>query len=446
MKNGGKGEILIRELASEELHIVRKIRVYLPPSYRETGTRRYPVLYMHDGQNVFSGSGGMFGGSWEVDLAAERLFGDGVIEEIIIVGIDNNAERSDEYCHVAPAKFSAGRMGLRDYEKEKHPKGLQYEHFLIHTVKPYIDKNFRTLADRENTALMGSSLGGLVTYFIGLRNPSVFGKLGIVSPAFHWLDFENLLKLPAYPERIWMDAGEGEAHYIENARRVINDLVRQGMKPGENLAYYQVPGAIHNEKSWRERVHMPLIYLFGSLGSPLSCRLPGRRVFGLKGMSYRQITPELCFANNLRMTALFGEYRVEDESVMRVDPSGAVSPITTGQTKVKFTCDGCTAEEEYRVIEELSDMVEIRLKVLVPKTQETIYVSQCGVHALQREADGTYSHTFTVPRDWGFPITIMRGEKHIAEADVHTGRFKNRVIFATESKKIVFRVEAWMQQ
>ena len=185
MKNGGKGEILIRELASEELHNVRKIRVYLPPSYRETGTRRYPVLYMHDGQNVFSGSGGMFGGSWEVDLAAERLFGEGVIEEIIIVGIDNNAERSDEYCHVAPAKFSAGRMGLRDYEKEKHPKGLLYEHFLIHTVKPYIDKNFRTLADRENTALMGSSLGGLVTYFIGLRNPSVFGKLGIVSPAFH---------------------------------------------------------------------------------------------------------------------------------------------------------------------------------------------------------------------------------------------------------------------
>lgn len=446
MKSAGRGEILIRELASEELHNVRKIRIYLPPSYRENGTKRYPVLYMHDGQNIFSGPGCVTGGSWEADLAAERLFEDHVIEEIMIVGIDNNAERSDEYCHVAPEKFTAGRMGLRDYEKEKHPKGLLYEQFLIFTVKPYIDRNFRTLSDRENTALMGSSLGGLVTYYIGLRNPSVFGKLGIVSPAFHWLDFDKLLKLPAPSPKIWLDAGEGEAHYTENARRVVNDLLGQGMRPGENLAYYQVPGAIHNERSWRERVHMPLIYLFGRVGSPVSCRLRGRRVFGLSGMSYRQITPELCFTNDLRMTALSGEYRVEDEKVLRVDPAGTVCPLTTGQTRVKFTCGGCTAEEVYRIVGELSDMVEICLEVLVPKTQETVYVSQCGVHAMQREADGTYSRTFTIPRDWGFPITIMRGEKHIAEADVHTGRFKNRVIFATESKKIVFRVEAWLQQ
>lgn len=447
MKNSEKGKISVKELFSEELQNARKIRIYLPPSYCETETKRYPVLYMHDGQNIFSGAEGIFGGSWEVDLTAERLIRARVIEEIIIVGIDNNSERSDEYCHVAPDKFSAGRMGLTDYEKTKNPKGIRYENFLIQTVKPYIDEHFRTLSDRENTALMGSSLGGLVTYFIGLRHPEVFGKLGIISPAFHWLDFNHLLQLSGQPLKIWVDAGEGEGHYVENSRKVVRNLLAQGMKAGENLAYYQVPGAIHNETNWRERVHMPLIFLFGNIGSPVSCKLSGRKVFGIRGMQYRQINPEICFPNNLRMTALDGEYSVEDESILKVDSFGTVFPVKPGCTKVRFSYDGCIAVEEYSIIEELSDLVHVHLKVIAPATEEKIYVTGCGsMHALRRENDGSYSYTFTVPRDWGFPVTVMKGEKHIAEADACSGRFKSRTLFAKENMEFTFRVEAWMKQ
>lgn len=447
MKNDEKRKIIVGELFSEELQNTRKIRIYLPPSYCETEAKCYPVLYMHDGQNIFSGSEGLFGGSWEVDLTAERLIHAGVIEEIIIVGIDNNPERSDEYCHVAPDKFSVGRMGLTDYERKKNPKGIRYEDFLIHTVKPYIDTHFRTLPDRENTALMGSSLGGLVTYFIGLRHPEVFGKLGIISPAFHWLDFKHLLTLSGQPPKIWMDAGEGEGHYVENSRKVVRNLLAQGMKAGENLAYYQVPGAIHNEADWRARVHMPLIFLFGNIGSPVSCRLSGRKVFGIGGMQYRQINPEICFPNNLRMTALDGEYSVEDESVLKVDSFGTVLPVNQGCTKVRFSYEGCIAVEEYRIIGELSDLVDIHLKVIAPATEEKIYITGCGgMHVLHRENDGCYSYTLTVPRDWGFPVTVMKGEKHIAEADGRSGRFRRRIIFAKENMDITFQVEAWMER
>lgn len=441
-----RGRIVVKELYSPQLSNTRKIRIYLPPSYEVSEPRRYPVLYMHDGQNIFSGSINIFGASWDVDTTAERLMSEGKIEEIIIVGIDNNSDRANEYCHVAPKKIYAGRLGYTDSNVQKDPKGYKYESFLIDTVKPFVDTNYKTLRDRDNTALMGSSLGGLVTYFIGLRRPDIFSKLGVVSPAFHWLNYDSLLELPKQPLKMWMDAGDGEAHYIENSRKVVKNLMSQGMRPVKDIAYYHVPNAIHNEKYWNMRIHMPLLYLFGKIGHPISCNILGRKEFGLAGMEYRQINPVLNYADDLHMTALEGEYKIEDESVLSIDSFGTVTPYRTGSTGIKFIYDGCSAADNFNVIDELSDKVTVKLRVTAPDTDEKLYVYSSGEKELTKESDGTYTGEFIVPRDWGIPFTVTKGDKHLSEADVNTGKYKSRVMYANDDMTVEIEIEAWCKQ
>lgn len=435
--------IIMKELYSPELNNSRNIRVYLPGTYNEGNDRRYPVLYMHDGQNIFSDSNHLFGTAWNVDTAEEQLVKNGLIPEIIIVGVDNNSDRSNEYCHVAPEMYDAGRMGLLDYDNKKNPKGKEYEHFLINIVKEYVDSNYKTLTDRDNTALMGSSLGGLVTYFIGMRHPEVFGKLGIVSPAFHWLDFSSLLKAPECSMKIWIDAGVGEGHYIENSRKVVTNLMNQGLRPKENIAYYLVPDAMHNEKCWAERIHMPILYLFGDIGEPVSCEMAGRKTFGIDGMSAKQINPIAHFNNNFSMTVLNADYETENSGVMQLDRCGKVTTISEGKTKVAMRYMNCTAEADFNVISQLSEMVHIKVKAIAEYTSENLYMYYRGQHEMKRENDGSYTFELIAPRDWGIPFSISKGENYISEADPVTGKYMNHMVYAEEDMEVKVHIKAW---
>jgi predicted alpha/beta superfamily hydrolase len=233
----------------------RTVVVYLPPGYEPQSARRYPVLYLHDGQNVFDRATS-FGEEWHVDEYAQDLILAGEIEPLIIVGIYNTGDsRVDEYTPTAEAGH--GRGGLAD----------NYGRMLVDELKPLIDATYNTLPSAANTAMGGSSLGGLLTLHLGLRYPTVFGRLAALSPSVWW-DHRVLLTevtaLPApLPTRIWLDAGTAEgADTIGNARDLRDALVAKGWTMGHDLAYLEAQGGEHNERSWAARVEAVLKFLF----------------------------------------------------------------------------------------------------------------------------------------------------------------------------------------
>jgi predicted alpha/beta superfamily hydrolase len=159
---------LLTSLKSPQLENQRDILVYLPPSY-ESESRRYPVLYLHDGQNLFDAATS-FAGEWQVDETMEALSEEGL--EAVVVGIPNaGAARLDEYSPFHEENYGGGL-------------GDQYLAFITQAVKPLIDTDYRTLPGREHTGIMGSSMGGLISLYAFFRHPEVFGFAGALSPSF----------------------------------------------------------------------------------------------------------------------------------------------------------------------------------------------------------------------------------------------------------------------
>lgn len=444
---GSSKIIVIHDFYSRELNNYRNIRVYLPRSYDKDPTRRFPVLYMHDGQNIFEPENNMFHKSWNVHKTADLLINEGLMKEIIIVGIDNNQERSSEYCHIAPEYKTYGRMGAQEYSASREAKGMLYEKFILNSLKPYIDANFRTFTDRENTAMMGSSMGGLVTYYIGFRHPEVFGQLGIISPALHWLDFNQLLAIPKEPMKVWMDTGEEEAYYVDNARSMLNHLLEHGFIAGKDIAYYQVPNAIHNEEDWAKRVKLPLLFLFGSIGRPVSCKITGRKEVGLHGMGVT-VNPIVQYDSGFMMTDVQGKYTSDDPNILEIYPNGMVLPKACGTTKVNYEMDGVKEFANYTVIDYLPDTVRIELEITVPAhtpKDSKVFVYAGGYHETQRNEQGNYGLQFTIPRDWGYHFEVFLGEEHIGELDKDGQPVRRRLFQAVKDMKLECNVQRWAE-
>jgi predicted alpha/beta superfamily hydrolase len=243
---------------SKFLKTERDVLVYLPPGYDEgEGARRYPVLYMHDGQNLFDGATSFVRGQhWRVGETAGALIRAHSIEPVIVVGIYNTGrERVEEYTPSRDPRHKAG--GKADL----------YGRLLVEELKPFIDSHYRTKAEAWNTGLGGSSLGGLVTAYLGLRYAEVFGRLALISPSVWWDGRRILREVEALksrtPARIWLDMGTGEGpRAIADARLLRNALVAKGWGLGSELHYLEAQGAKHNEAAWALRVEPMLRFLF----------------------------------------------------------------------------------------------------------------------------------------------------------------------------------------
>jgi predicted alpha/beta superfamily hydrolase len=241
---------------SKVLQNERDLVVYLPPGYDQQASRRFPVLYLHDGQNLFDGATAFVPGmDWHVGETTDRMIGTGAVEPLIIVGIYNLGEqRIREYTPTRVPKLGGGRAD-------------RYGKFLIDELKPFIDREYRTLRDSANTGLGGSSLGGLVSLYVGLKFAQVFGRLAALSPSVWWNQrvmhrFAATVQAAPRP-RIWLDIGTREGQQIvrdvENFRDV---LVKKGWRSGYDLHYERVEGAEHNEAAWSQRVGPVLQFLF----------------------------------------------------------------------------------------------------------------------------------------------------------------------------------------
>ncbi len=234
--------------------------VYLPPRYDAQPDRRYPVLYMQDGQNLFDPDTCFSQGNyWHMGETADHLIGTGEIEPLIIVGIYNTGEhRVDEYTPVEDKRLGGGQADA-------------YGQMLVEELKPFVDHTYRTLPGVESCAMGGSSLGGLVTLYLGLRYTWIFSKLAVMSPSVWWRNraiLKTVAQIKRKPElKIWLDIGTRESQRaLPDAHELELALVKKGWVRGQDLSYLEVPDAEHNEAAWAQRVAPMLKFLFPTAG------------------------------------------------------------------------------------------------------------------------------------------------------------------------------------
>lgn len=228
----------------------RDIIVWMPPSYDSLTAKHYPVLYMQDGQNIFDPSTSSFGSEWRIDETADSLIKVEAINEIIIVGIYNTSQRSSEY--------------------SKSDSGYTYMKFMVNRLKPFIERTYRTLADKENTAIGGSSLGGLISFMLAWDYPDVFSKAACLSPAFKIGRYDIVTDVNNYvgPKKqliFYIDNGgvDLEKKLQPGVDEMLSALENKGYTLGRDIYYYKDDNATHNEKAWASRVYRFLEYFFG---------------------------------------------------------------------------------------------------------------------------------------------------------------------------------------
>jgi len=237
-----------RGLIGDGLNHRRDIVVWLPPSYKKSAAKRYPVLYMHDGQNIFDPATAFTGHDWRVDEVTDSLINLKKIEEIIIVGIYNSPDRIPEY--------------------SDSPIGNSYMNFVITVVKSLIDSTYRTKPDKKHTAVMGSSMGGLSSLMFVWKRPDVFGMAGCLSTAFWYDDEKTLKEIREYSShkkdvKIYLDCGGREKELIGGYKRMVAIFKKKGYKKGKDLGYHLEGKGTHSEYSWAKRVWRPLVFMFG---------------------------------------------------------------------------------------------------------------------------------------------------------------------------------------
>jgi len=233
----------------------RDLVVYTPPGYADQTARRFPVLYLQDGQNLFDGATSFIPGQdWHVGRTADAAIDDRAVEPLIIVGIYNTRARVSEYTPTHVPKLGGGRAD-------------RYAKFLIEEVKPFVEREYRVLPGSLHAGIGGSSLGGLVSLYLGLKHSAIFGKIAALSPSVWWNQFfihrfVKALRVERRP-RIWLDIGTREgARMVEDVERFRDLLLQRGWRLEQGLHYERVEGAEHNEIAWAQRVRPFLEFLY----------------------------------------------------------------------------------------------------------------------------------------------------------------------------------------
>ena len=249
----------------------RPVDVWLPPSYAkpDAAERRYPVLYVHDGQNVFDPASSFIGVDWGIDETMTRLIAEGKVPETIVVAVWNTPKRLSEYMPQRAIE-SVPESELDDMFKpvRQQPLGDAYLKYLVTELKPAIDAHYRTQPDRDHTAIMGSSMGGLISLSAICEYPEVFGRAACLSTAWTvagGVTTRNLQSALPDPRthKIYFDYGEEtkDGSYETLQQKVDEQMKQAGYTAGTNWITQSFPGEPHSERAWRKRVNEPLEFL-----------------------------------------------------------------------------------------------------------------------------------------------------------------------------------------
>ena len=240
----------LRELEGDGIP-TRDAIIWLPPGYKSDVSRRYPVLYTHDGQNIVDPLTSYAGVDWQIDENIDSLSSLGEMEAVIVVGVYNTPARSDEY-------------GATD-------AGLAYLDFLVNTLKPKIDAAYRTRPEREHTGIMGASMGGTISFLALWHYPHIYSKAACLSPYFPNTlprEVENRADWDLTGLSLYIDNGDDQldSRLQTGIDRMLPVLRHRGFQDNENLMWIKAAGAQHNERSWARRVWRPLLFMFGEEG------------------------------------------------------------------------------------------------------------------------------------------------------------------------------------
>jgi predicted alpha/beta superfamily hydrolase len=234
----------------------RDLVVYLPGIHERRPDLRFPVLYMQDGQNLFDPATSFISGVyWRMGETVDQLIAQGAIAPLVIVGI-----------------YNTGKRRLREYTPSKDRKlggggADRYGRMLVKEIKPFIESQYRILPGPANTGIGGSSLGGLLTLYLGLRFRKVFGRMAVLSPSVWWnqswiLNYIARARIEPKP-RIWLDCGTQEsATELQHVRKLRDVLISRGYREGHDLQFREIEGGKHNEAAWALRVDPFLRFLF----------------------------------------------------------------------------------------------------------------------------------------------------------------------------------------
>jgi predicted alpha/beta superfamily hydrolase len=246
---------------SRYLRNQRDLVVYLPPGYDEQPWRRFPVLYLHDGQNLFDRATSFAGQDWNVQGAADHLINAGSLAPLIVVGIYNTGKsRIHEYTPTKAPKLGGGRAD-------------RYAKFLLQEVMPFIQHEYRADPNPRLTGIGGSSLGGLVSLYLGLKLPQNFGKIAALSPSVWWnqrviVRFAATARVDLHPA-IWLDIGTKEGpRIVPDVEQFRDVLLQKGWALGYNLHYERIEGGEHNELAWSQRIGRVLEFLYPASLTP----------------------------------------------------------------------------------------------------------------------------------------------------------------------------------
>ncbi|MDZ7268479.1 MAG: alpha/beta hydrolase-fold protein [candidate division KSB1 bacterium] len=244
--------VVHRNFESKILGNQRDLIVWLPPGYEQQRPRRYPVLYAHDGQNLFDPATAYLGVDWQMGATAEALILQRRVRPFLLVGIYNTPARQEEYTPI---------------------RGRAYAEFLLREVMPFISREYRIASGRRATGLLGSSLGGLISFYLTWWHPEVFGMAACLSASWMWQGarvFKDLAAMttPRPRPKIYLDHGS-EGAEGDNAvifHRMRDTLVAKGFALGKDLEYFYGVGDRHDEASWARRAWRPLVFFFGTAG------------------------------------------------------------------------------------------------------------------------------------------------------------------------------------
>jgi len=246
---GVVGKVITHKNMEYPKLLPRDVHVWLPPGYDEEELR-YPVLYMHDGQNVFDPATSTMGFDWRADDLADSLIRAGLMKKIIIVAINNTRNRYPEYT----------RGDTTD----------AYMEFCARYLKKFIDENYRTMPERENTAVAGSSGGGLISFRLAWEYNDVYSMVAAISPAFKIYEIDYVTPVADYagtPVKLNIYIDNGGLGLEERLQPGVDEMLlalkKQGFEEGEGFVWRKFPDALHNEKAWAERFHFPLLQFFG---------------------------------------------------------------------------------------------------------------------------------------------------------------------------------------